>query len=815
MTTITMMNIANICNKIIEFSFYSLFFFVPLAFASDTFELFEFNKMWLTYGLTIIIAASWIAKMILQRRILLCRTPLDIPIALFLTSQIISTIFSWDPHVSIWGYYSRFNGGLLSMISYVFLYYAFVSNFRNEQARGDASGGVQRSASSFAAKARLEGAPLDERAAGPRATSAITVVKRSLFVSLLSGFVVALWGLPSHFGYDPTCLIFRGTLDVSCWTADFQPMVRIFSTLGQPSWLAAYLAILIPIAIAFSCVVILKSKGLKDLKQSSKKNEILRSAQNDKLISNFGFWIFLLLSALFYLDLLYTSSKSGFIAIWISLAFFFVLYIWFQRKQVTNHVSNILKYWYLLVVFVVLVFITFFVGQPFSQLEKFTFEGIKKNITSTKTTIESRSEETPNEQKFAGELGGTDSGEIRKIVWQGAFDIWRSHPIFGTGVETFAFAYYKFRPVEHNLTSEWNFLYNKAHNEYLNYLATTGIVGLGAYLSMIILFLLLCIKYYVSSIKEKKHNTHYILLNTGLLASYISILITNFFGFSVVITNIYLFLIPAFVFVLTGMIESEKKHESKSNHITPWQWTFIALVVITSFYMLTTLLRFWNADKAYGLGSNLDKAGEYQQAYSVLLEAVGKRPSEPVFRDELAINNAVLASALLSQEQTQVSTETASLADQLAQDAIKLNDMITLEHPSNIIFWKSRVRIFYALSQADPSYLGGALEAVKKAQTLAPTDANISYNLGVLYGQNNEIEKGISALENTIKLKTDYRDAHYALALFYHDQAIDDNGNVVDRERLNKAITKLQFILENLGEDDTVAQETLEQWKKL
>jgi len=40
------------------------------------------------------------------------------------------------------------------------------------QARGDASGGVQRSASSFAASARLEGAPLDERAAGPRAKKA-------------------------------------------------------------------------------------------------------------------------------------------------------------------------------------------------------------------------------------------------------------------------------------------------------------------------------------------------------------------------------------------------------------------------------------------------------------------------------------------------------------------------------------------------------------------------------------------------------------------------------------------------------------------
>ncbi|MBP7832915.1 MAG: hypothetical protein KA035_04060, partial [Candidatus Levybacteria bacterium] len=56
------------------------------------------------------------------------RTPLDIPIALFLLSQILSTTFSMDPYVSFWGYYTRFNGGLLSLISYIFLYYAFAAN---------------------------------------------------------------------------------------------------------------------------------------------------------------------------------------------------------------------------------------------------------------------------------------------------------------------------------------------------------------------------------------------------------------------------------------------------------------------------------------------------------------------------------------------------------------------------------------------------------------------------------------------------------------------------------------------------------------
>src|SRR3989338_7814856 len=96
---------------------------------------------------------------------------------------------------------------------YILLYYAFLSNFQ---------------------------------------TNAVAMVKKSLFLSLVSGLIVALWGLPSRFGYDPTCFLFRGTFDVSCWTADFMPKVRIFSTLGQPDWLAAYLAILIPISIAFA-----------------------------------------------------------------------------------------------------------------------------------------------------------------------------------------------------------------------------------------------------------------------------------------------------------------------------------------------------------------------------------------------------------------------------------------------------------------------------------------------------------------------------------------------------------------------------------
>ena len=103
-------------------------------------------------------------------------------------------------------------------------------------------------------------------------------------------------------------------------------------------------------------------------------------------------------------------------------------------------------------------------------------------------------------------LNITPSEDIRKIVWQGSLDLWKAFPLFGTGPETFGFTYYWTRPAAHNLTSEWDFLYNKAHNEYLNYLATTGMVGTIPYLVLIFTVLIVLIK--------KILNTKYLILDT-------------------------------------------------------------------------------------------------------------------------------------------------------------------------------------------------------------------------------------------------------------------------------------------------------------
>src|SRR3989337_2541715 len=179
--------------KIITFSFYILFFFTPLFWTASNFELFEYNKMVLVYLLTIIVTTAWLIKMIQEKSLILRRTPLDIPLLAFLLANILSTIFSIDPHTSIWGYYSRSNGGLLSLVSYLALYYALVSNFEAKQA--------------------------------------VNFLKAAVF----GGVAVALWAIPEHFGVSPSCVILTNQFGASCWVQDVQ--ARVFATLGQPNWL--------------------------------------------------------------------------------------------------------------------------------------------------------------------------------------------------------------------------------------------------------------------------------------------------------------------------------------------------------------------------------------------------------------------------------------------------------------------------------------------------------------------------------------------------------------------------------------------------
>ena len=393
----------------------------------------------------------------IAKKFIFSRTILDWPLVIYLLVYLVSTIFSIDPRTSLLGYYSRFNGGLLSQICYVLLYWAFVSNLNKRQSL------------------------------------------HSTYYILLSTAIASILAIGEHFGIFTTCGLMKLGFTESCWVQDVQS--RVFSTLGQPNWLAALLVALIPITWAYS----------------------LRHTA-------YG-----LLSILFFVTLLFTKSRSGILAFGFEFIIFWGINLYFSKLK---HIKVFLSLTFLFA----LIYLIF--QSPFTG----------KDILSSQTVGP------------VLEVGGTESGTIRKYVWLGALNVFKSHPILGTGPETFAFSFPMYKPMEHNLTSEWDFIYNKAHNEFLNYLANTGILGFLSYLTIIITSIIIFIK-------SKKYD---------FLAGYVGILVTNFFGFSVVPVSLLFFLFPAMA-VVSSMQEVEWVKQKKININ---QWFLVFVVLLSTFYIL-------------------------------------------------------------------------------------------------------------------------------------------------------------------------------------------------------------------------------------
>ncbi len=758
-----MQTLINFLNKVIDLSFYALFLFVPLIFLPLNYELFEYNKMMLTYALTAIIVFSWLAKMVLLGKVQVARTPLDIAIAIFFIAQVVATIFSIDPHLSWWGYYSRFNGGLLSTICYILLYYAFVSNIgQNPNSKNKNI--------------------LDYK------NSVGCKIQRLLITIFFSATIVAIWGILEHFGHSFSCLFFTFKFDDSCWVQDVQN--RVFSTLGQPNWMAAYLAILIPIAIGLA----LKSKsGILNSKCFDKPYKKIFAHLN----------LFAILSIVFYLTLLYTKSRSGFFGLWISLFVFL------------KTAKGVKSFFAIIFIFFV---ITFFIKSPVEQINRFfSFDAVKKYVLKNQVRPE-KVEPLPPRQVI--ETGGTESWEIRKIVWEGGIKGFLARPVFGWGVETFAWVYYRFKPVQHNLVSEWDFLYNKAHNEYINYAATSGIFGLGSYLFIIFSFILWSVKNlkvqsskFKSNLKFKAQKISLFgfwnltlivpldfdlwILLLGLFSGWISILITNFVGFSVVVVSLFFWLIPAIAFALFQehkVVVIYQPNTSLKGIITiVFAVVAIIILIALAVALLFHLLFFWIADSHFAAGLALARRGDYTQAYKEYRQAIVNNPDEPLYHDEFASTLAPLSLLALKADEASFSGELADLALAANAKALRIS-------PNNVNFWKSRITILLTLSEKDDKYSKDAISAIESTETLAPTDPKIVYNKGLLLTRLGKKDDAVRAFTKALQLKPNYKEPRLALALLYQEQG-----------KKTEAARELEKILSNIDPNDDEVKKLLQE----
>ncbi len=116
------------CDQVIFWSLILLVFLLPLFFLPFTPRVLEFSKQLLLFATVLIGYLAWFAKGIQGKKMIIKRTPLDIPIIAFLIIYALATIFSQDKVSSILGAYGQGSTGLITVVFYALLYFLVVSN---------------------------------------------------------------------------------------------------------------------------------------------------------------------------------------------------------------------------------------------------------------------------------------------------------------------------------------------------------------------------------------------------------------------------------------------------------------------------------------------------------------------------------------------------------------------------------------------------------------------------------------------------------------------------------------------------------------
>src|SRR5882672_6322143 len=105
--------------------------FTPLLFINQMTEFYEMPKLVFLVVTTTLLIGLWIFSWIMKGKIVLTRTPLDIPLFILLVVLSISTFLSISHSIAIYGNFPRVNGSLVSWIVYILLYYVTVSHLRD------------------------------------------------------------------------------------------------------------------------------------------------------------------------------------------------------------------------------------------------------------------------------------------------------------------------------------------------------------------------------------------------------------------------------------------------------------------------------------------------------------------------------------------------------------------------------------------------------------------------------------------------------------------------------------------------------------
>ncbi len=576
------------------------FSLTPLLLSPASSEVFELPKLLFLYC-----SALMIIALLPLYQLPKIKNPFFFCLLIIVIVTFFSALGAPNKSTAFFGYYPRFFGGLLPLIAVIII-----------------------------------------------ANSLIFLKQKQIYALLGAIFIAALiscvYALFQFSGLDP-----------HLWTLPVKE--RVFSTLGQPNWLAAYLATITPVIIGYREVV---------------SNQYYRQ----------GLTLIALACAIV---ILLTKSVTGIFGLACG-----ILLNFFLGRQKNKRL-------------VLIIMLALLAG---------TFHFQHSLLERTTTTA-----------------------QIRILLWKGAYHTYlQASPlqkIIGYGPDHFVYAFLPQRPLALNNTPEWDLLFSRAHNQFLDILINTGILGLTAYA----LFIVYYCKWFI---KHKETSQPTASLLTGIFAGWSTLLITSFFGFWVSYNQLLFFSLPLLSY---SLVEKQPILDlvSKLSRIK----LFGPLLICLS--GLSLIARFFVADIYYQQGRSLLNQNQAYLAEYKMKKAIHLIQLVPDYYRDLAFTQSLVAANLENPKAKQQKTQEAAYNVYQA-----LN-----KAPQNSKTYRTAIITLGNLSQLEPSYETANLALIEQALTLIPTDSSLWLLKANFLNQIGRTNEAINAWQTVLNLKPDHPEA--------------------------------------------------------
>ncbi len=250
---------------------------------------------------------------------------------------------------------------------------------------------------------------------------------RLIMALILPSLPVALYGIVQKFGLDPMP-----------WLGDVT--FRVASTMGNSIFVSAYLIMVVPLTISRL------TAALRALEEDEGSASVLRVSG------------YLVLLAVQIMAIVFAQSRGPFVGFigGVALLLLLMAAIWARRDMVLVILGLSVVVGAFLIVFNI-------PGSPLAPLRDTPYVGRMGRIFET----------------------DRGTGKVRVLIWEGALELVRDDPVrmlVGYGPESMHIAYNRFYPPELAHYESRNASPDRSHNETLDVLVQTGLLGFVAYL---------------------------------------------------------------------------------------------------------------------------------------------------------------------------------------------------------------------------------------------------------------------------------------------------------------------------------------------